>query len=94
MFTVKSLIKYLLLVEDQDLPVKVCIDDKKYNKIKPEVNNTGYRGWTQGELRLVGKPDSWKSRKEKEWDADPGGPEAPGSKQQAPSVKLDSPSRR
>ncbi len=68
MFTVKSLAKYLMLIEDQDLPVKICIDDKKYNKIKPEVNNTGYRGWTQGELRLVGKPDSWKSRKEKEWD--------------------------
>ena len=70
-----------MLIEDQDLPVKICIDDKKYNKIKPEVNNTGYRGWTQGELRLVGKPDSWKSRKEKEWDQ-----EATSPKRQATSL--------
>ena len=40
----------------------------KYNKIKPEVNNTGYGGYEHGEMRLVGKPDSWKSRQEKEWN--------------------------
>jgi len=68
MFTVKTLIKYLMMIEDQDLPVKVCIDNKKYNKIKPEVNNTGYGGWEQGEIRLIGKDDSWKSRQEKEWN--------------------------
>jgi hypothetical protein len=68
MFTVKTLIKYLMMIEDQDLPVKVCIDNKKYNKIKPEVNNTGYGGYEHGEMRLVGKPDSWTSRQEKEWD--------------------------
>ena len=68
MFTVKTLIKYLMSIDDQNLPVKVCIDNKKYNKIKPEVNNTGYGGYEHGEMRLVGKPDSWKSRQEKEWD--------------------------
>ena len=57
-----------MMIDDENLPVKVCIDNKKYNKIKPEVNNTGYGGWEQGEIRLVGKEDSWKSRKEKEWD--------------------------
>ena len=68
MFTIKKLVKYLMTIEDQDLPVKICIDDIKYNKIKPEVNNTGYGGWKQGEIRLMGKDDSWKSRQEKEWD--------------------------
>ena len=68
MHTVKTLTKYLMMIDDEDLPVKVCIDNKKYNKIKIEVNNTGYGGWKQGEIRLIGKEDSWKSRQEKEWD--------------------------
>ncbi len=68
MFTIKTLTKYLMTIEDQTLPVKICIDGVKYNKIKPEVNNTGYGGWDQGEIRLIGKPDDWKSKKEKEWE--------------------------
>ena len=68
MFTIKKLVKYLMTIEDQDLPVKICIEDIKYNKIKPEVNNTGFGGWHQGEIRLIGKPDDWKSKKEIEWE--------------------------
>ena len=68
MFTIKKLVKYLMTIEDQDLPVKICIDDIKYNKIKPEVNRTGFGGWDQGEIRLVGKPDDLKSKKEIEWE--------------------------
>ena len=71
-----------MTIEDQTLPVKICIDGVKYNKIKPEVNNTGYGGWDQGEIRLIGKPDDWKSKKEKEWER-----QASSSKRQASSIR-------
>ena len=68
MFTIKTLTKYLMTIEDESLPVKVCIDDTKLNLKKISLNNTGYGGWDQGEIRLIGKPDDWKSKKEKEWE--------------------------
>ena len=52
MFTIKTLTKYLMTIEDQDLPVKVCVDDTKLNLEKISLNNTGYGGWDQGEIRL------------------------------------------
>ena len=57
-----------MTIEDESLPVKVCIDDTKFNLKKISLNNTGYGGWEQGEIRLIGKEDGWKSKKEKEWD--------------------------
>ena len=66
MFTIKTLIKYLMTIEDQTLPVKVCIDDTKLQLKKISLNNTYHE---QGEIRLIGKPADWKSKKEKEWDA-------------------------
>ena len=80
MFTIKMLTKYLMTIEDESLPVKVCIDDTKLNLKKISLNNTGYGGWDQGEIRLIGKPDDWKSKKEKEWEKDE---EAPSRKLQA-----------
>ena len=68
MFTIKTLTKYLMTIEDQELPVKVCIDDTKLHLKKISLNNTGYGSWDQGEIRLIGKPADWKSKKEKEWD--------------------------
>ena len=41
-----------MTIEDQDLPVKVCVDDTKLNLEKISLNNTGYGGWDQGEIRL------------------------------------------
>ena len=79
MFTVKTLIKYLMTIEDQNLPVKVCIDDTKLQLKKISLNNTVYVGWDQGEIRLIGKKAGWKSKKEKEWEKD----------EQAASSKLD-----
>jgi len=67
MFTIKMLTKYLMTIEDQELQVKVCIDGTKLQLKKISLNNTGYGGWDQGEIRLIGKPDDWKSKKEKEW---------------------------
>ena len=58
MFTIKTLTKYLMSIEDEELQLK-----------KISLNNTGYGSWDQGEIRLIGKPDDWKSRKEKEWDS-------------------------
>jgi hypothetical protein len=55
MFTIKTLTKYLMTIEDQELPVKVCIDDTKLNLRKISLNNTGYGKWEQGEIRLIGK---------------------------------------
>ena len=68
MFTVKTLTKYLMTIEDQNLPVKICIDDTKLQLKKISLNNTGYGGWDQGEIRLIGKEADWKSKKEKEWE--------------------------
>ena len=68
MFTIKTLIKYLMTIEDQTLPVKVCIDDTKFQLKKISLNNTGYGNWDQGEIRLIGKAADWKSKKEKKWD--------------------------
>tara|TARA_Y100001951_G_scaffold93948_1_gene90030 strand:+ start:215 stop:457 length:243 start_codon:yes stop_codon:yes gene_type:complete len=70
MFTVKTLTKYLMTIEDQNLPVKVCIDDTKLQLKKISLNNTGYGSWDQGEIRLIGKEAGWKSKKEKEWEKD------------------------
>jgi len=56
-----------MTIEDQELQVKVCIDGTKLQLKKISLNNTGYGGWDQGEIRLIGKPDDWKSKKEKEW---------------------------
>jgi len=53
MFTIKTLTKYLMTIEDQDLPVKVCMDNTKLNLDKISLNNTGYGGWDQGEIRLM-----------------------------------------
>ena len=78
MFTIKTLTKYLMTVPDQELPVKICIDDTKLQLKKISLNNTGYGSWDQGEIRLIGKPADWKSKKEKEWEK-----EATSSKQQA-----------
>ena len=69
MFTIKKLVKYLMTIPDQELQVKICVGGTKYNKIKIALNNTGYGGWDQGEIRLIGKPDDWKSKKEIEWEA-------------------------
>ena len=68
MFTIKTLTKYLMRIEDQGLPVKVCIDDTKLQLKKISLNNTGYGSLDQGEIRLIGKPADWKSKKEKKWD--------------------------
>ena len=68
MFTIKTLIKYLMTIEDQNLPVKVCVDDTKLQLKKISLNNTGYGRWDQGEIRLIGKEAGWKSKKEKEWE--------------------------
>jgi len=68
MFTIKTLTKYLMTIPDQELPVKICIDDTKFQLKKISLNNTGYGSWDQGEIRLIGKPADWKSRKEKEWE--------------------------
>tara|TARA_R110001599_G_scaffold238695_1_gene438430 strand:- start:99 stop:281 length:183 start_codon:yes stop_codon:yes gene_type:complete len=57
-----------MTIEDQELPVKVCIDDTKLQLKKISLNNTGYGNWDQGEIRLIGKPSDWKSKKEKEWE--------------------------
>ena len=70
MFTIKTLIKYLMTIEDQNLPVKVCVDDTKLQLKKISLNNTGYGRWDQGEIRLIGKEAGWKSKKEKEWEKD------------------------
>ena len=60
-FTIKNLVKYLLTIENQKLPVRICINTKKYdpdanywlNDI--EVNNTGTGGYEiSGEIRLIG----------------------------------------
>ena len=59
MFTIKTLTKYLMTIEDQELPVKVCINDTKLQLKKISLNNTGYGSWDQGEIRLMGKPDEW-----------------------------------
>ena len=53
MFTIKTLTKYLMTIEDQDLPVKICMDNTKLNLDKISLNNTGYGGWDQGEIRLM-----------------------------------------
>ena len=55
MFTIKTLTKYLMTIEDQELPVKICVDTTKLNLEKISLNNTGYGGWKQGEIRLIGK---------------------------------------
>ncbi len=68
MFTIKTLTKYLMTIEDQELLVKVCIDDTKLQLKKISLNNTGYGNWDQCEIRLIGKPADWKSKKEKEWE--------------------------
>ena len=65
MFTIKTLTKYLMTIEDQTLPVKVCIDDTKLQLKKISQNNTHHE---QGEIRLIGKPADWKSKKEQKWD--------------------------
>ena len=65
MFTIKTLTKYLMTIEDQTLPVKVCIDDTKLQLKKISLNNTHHE---QGEIRLIGKPADWKSKKEQKWD--------------------------
>ena len=61
-FTIKNLVKYLLTIEDQKLPVRICINTEKYdtdanywlNDI--EVNNTGTGGYeVSGEIRLIGE---------------------------------------
>ena len=70
MFTVKTLTKYLMTIEDQNLPVKVCVDDTKLQLKKISLNNTGYGSWDQGEIRLIGKEAGWKSKKEKEGEKD------------------------
>ena len=70
MFTVKTLTKYLMTIEDQNLPVKVCVDDTKLQLKKISLNNTGYGRWDQGEIRLIRKEAGWKSKKEKEWEKD------------------------
>ena len=70
MFTIKTLTKYLMTIEDQNLPVKVCVDDTKLQLKKISLNNTGYGRWDQGEIRLIGKEAGWKSKKEKEWEKD------------------------
>ena len=59
-----------MTIEDKNLPVKDCIEDTKLNLKKISLNNTGYGGWKQGEIRLMGKEDDWKSKKEKEWEKD------------------------
>ncbi len=51
-----------MTIEDENLPVKVCINDTKLQLKKISLNNTGYGGWDQGEIRLIGKPDDWKSK--------------------------------
>ena len=53
MFTIKTLTKYLMTIEDQNLPVKVCMDNTKLNLDKISLNNTGYGGRDQGEIRLM-----------------------------------------
>ena len=60
-FTIKQLVKYLLTIEDQNLPVRVCLDTEEYDKDANywlhniEVNNTGTGGYEQsGEIRLIG----------------------------------------
>ena len=60
-FTIKQLVKYLLTIEDQNLPVRVCLDTKEYDKDANywlhniEVNNTGSGGYeVSGEIRLIG----------------------------------------
>ena len=66
-FTVKQLAKYLLTIEDQNLPVRVCLDlkhpsgeaeydeDANYWLYDIEVNNTGTGGYElSGEIRLIG----------------------------------------
>ena len=68
----KTLTKYLMSIEDEDLPVKVCIEDTKLQLKKISLNNTGYGSWDQGEIRLIGKEAGWKSKKEKEWEKDEG----------------------
>tara|TARA_R100000687_G_C6299750_1_gene95327 strand:+ start:71 stop:286 length:216 start_codon:yes stop_codon:yes gene_type:complete len=70
MFTIRTLAKYLLTIEDQNLPVKICVDTTKLSLKKISLNNTGSGGWEQGEIRLIGKEDDWKSKKEKEWEKD------------------------
>ena len=59
-----------MTVPDQELPVKICIDDTKLQLKKISLNNTGYGSWDQGEIRLIGKEAGWKSKKEKEWEKD------------------------
>ena len=54
-----------MTIEDQTLPVKVCIDDTKLQLKKISLNNTHHE---QGEIRLIGKPADWKSKKEQKWD--------------------------
>ncbi len=66
MFTIRTLTKYLMTIEDQNLPVKVCVDDAKLNLEKISLNNTGYGGWDQGEIRLIGKPQAPSSKLDKE----------------------------
>ena len=62
-FTIKNLVKYLLTIEDQSLPVRVCLnlEDSKYDEDANywlndiEVNNTGTGGYeVSGEIRLIG----------------------------------------
>jgi hypothetical protein len=60
-FTIKQLVKYLLTIEDQNLPVRICIDPEKYDPDANywlhniEVNNTGTGGYERsGEIRLIG----------------------------------------
>ena len=45
-------------------------DTTKLSLKKSSLNNTGYGGWEQGGIRLIGKEDDWKSKKEKEWEKD------------------------
>jgi hypothetical protein len=60
-FTIKQLVKYLLTIEDQNLPVRICIDTERYDPDANywlhdiEVNNTGTGGYElSGEIRLIG----------------------------------------
>jgi len=60
-FTIKNLVKYLLTIEDQNLPVRVCVNTEEHNTDanywldKIEVNNTGSGGYeVSGEVRLIG----------------------------------------
>tara|TARA_R100001143_G_C3238746_1_gene78098 strand:+ start:92 stop:295 length:204 start_codon:yes stop_codon:yes gene_type:complete len=61
-FTIKNLVKYLLTIEDQNLPVRICLnldgvydEDANYWLHDIEVNNTGTGGYEiSGEIRLIG----------------------------------------